>query len=124
MKRGWGGGYQNSLDLREQIFQKYPSHQQRCRCVAVAQKSQPSAAVFPWKPPATPLPTLPLQPCATEDPARVRDVMLLAGRESRDLRPSGGANRGRLWMLEIYGFYPERIAKPTCNSSQSTKHSS
>ena len=55
---------------RAEIFQKYPSHQPCCRCVTVAQPGGPSAAVFPWKLPATPLPrraASPPQPGATEE---------------------------------------------------------
>lgn len=48
--------------------------------------------------------------------------LLLARRESRDPRPSGGANHGGLCCWEPEAFDQKEITKARCHSSQSTKH--
>lgn len=116
---GWWGGVEDRsqlaepANLREEIFFFFPkitfppALMQMCHCGHLLQ-------CFPGN--------------SQRRPSQLRESspvmsLLLAGRESQDLRPLGGANHGRLCLQKNWSFGSERITKAICNSSQSTKHS-
>lgn len=106
---------------RAEIFQKYPPHQPRCRCVAVAPRASHLLQCFPGNPSNAP-PSAPPAPALRRGSGVAVMSLLLARRESRDPRPSGGANHGGLCCWEPEAFDQKEITKATCHSSQSTKH--
>lgn len=105
---------------RAEIFQKYPPHQPRCRCVAVTPRASHLLQCFPGNPSHAPA-GAPPAPAQRRSGVAVMSL-LLARRESRDPRPSGGANHGGLCCWEPEAFDQKEITKATCHSSQSTKH--
>lgn len=105
---------------RAEIFQKYPSHQPRCRCVPVTPRASHLLQCFPGNPSHAP-PGAPPAPAQRRSGVAVMSLPL-ARRESRDPRPSGGANHGGLCCWEPEAFDQKEIPKARCHSSQSTKH--
>lgn len=97
---------------RAEIFQKYSPHQPRCRCVAVAPWASHLLQCFPGNPSNAP-PGAPPAPDLRGSGVAVMSL-LLARRESRDPRPSGGANHGGFCCWEPEAFDQKEITKAPC----------